>query len=161
MEQLIAIFGIVFGVGSMVYVIYALLEAFRTWQRSKTTREFSSKLLDRVASGQDLAAVMDSEGGSRLLTMLSDGNNGTPQGRILRALQSGIVLLIVGVGLFGYAFLSPTIPLEGFEITTMLGTLSVSLGIGLLLAAGASFALSKRFGVRHEPSRNRAPGQPV
>lgn len=161
MESLIPIFGIVFGVGSVFYFLYVILESFRTWQRSRLTREFSSKLLDRVASGQDLATVMDSAGGSRLLSMLSDGNVSTPQSRILRALQSGIVLLVAGVGLFGYAFLSPTIPLEAFEITTMFGTLSVSLGIGLLLAAGASFAMSKRLGVLHEPSRDRAPGQPA
>lgn len=150
MEELIPIVAISFGVGSVFYFFYVALEMFRTWQRSRLTREFSAKLLDRVTSGQELASVMDSEGGSRLLTMLSNGHGGTPQGRILRALSSGLVLAVLGLGLFGYAFFSPTMPLEGFEITTMFATVALSLGIGLLLAAGASLLVSKRLGMLNE-----------
>lgn len=154
-DVLIPVVAITFGIGSFVYLVYACLELFRGYFQAKASREFSSKLLDRVSSAQDLAAVMSSEGGARLLATFA-GTSTTAQTRILRALQSGLVLLVLGIGMFAYAFMSPTIPLEGFEMTTLFATLAVSLGVGLLLATGAALAMSRRLGLLDDQPGTRA-----
>src|SRR5437870_2011290 len=105
-EALIPIVAIVGGIGSAIYLMYAILSAIRGRQQAVLTREFSNKLLDRVSSAHELTALMDSDGGKRLLTSIS-GGAGNAHSRILSALQSGLVLSVVGVGFFLYAFMSP------------------------------------------------------
>ena len=152
---LIPIFAIVFMFGSTCYVAYVILEGIRSRQRAKLTSELQTKLLDRVGSAQELGAFLNSEGGARLLATLSPTRlNGGPHQRILRALQAGLVLLALGVALFIYIGVR-ALPVEGEDVVAMIATVSCALGVGLLMAAGASFRVSKRMGLlntrRDEP----------
>ena len=76
--------------------------------------------------------------------------------RILRALQSGIVLLAVGAGLFVYLAIR-TLPLEGEDAVAFFGTLSIALGVGLLAAAGASYRMTKRMGLLNKRTEDTDP----
>jgi hypothetical protein len=146
-DILVPIFGIVFTFGSISYVAYVILEAVRARQHARLTSELQHKLLDRVGSSQELSALLNTEGGARLLATMSPGpTEGGPASRILRALQAGCVLLAVGVGLFLFAG-ARALPVDSETVVTMIATLATALGIGLLLATGASYALSQRLGL--------------
>jgi hypothetical protein len=64
--------------------------------------------------------------------------------RVLRAIQSGIVLLVLGIALF---IVRPQFTGEGSLGLLVFGTLSTALGIAFLLAAAVSYMLSRRWGL--------------
>jgi hypothetical protein len=146
-EMLVAIVAISGAFGSTAYLAYVVLEAIRTRQRTRLTSEFQQKLLDRVGSAQELGTFLSSDGGARILASLSPARpDGGPHVRILRALQAGLVLLALGVGLFVY-IAARALPIEGEDAVAMIATVTSALGVGLLLAAGMSYRMSRRMGL--------------
>ena len=148
--QLVPIFGIVFTFGTMAWIAYVILEVLRHRQRVRATTELQGKLIDRLGA-QDISTFLTSEHGSQLLRALSEQPAGdAAHVRILRALQAGVVLLAVGISLFIYTW-SRALPLEGEDAVQMFATLGTALGAGLLVAAAASYRLSKRLGLLTKP----------
>ena len=102
-----------------------------------------------VWSGVPVAAVAKAmggvAGGMQFMSAITGdrGPNG-PRERILRAVQTGIVLSTVGGGCL---LLSDMFQYEASDIFRVAGVILLSLGIGFLLAAGAAYGLSKRLGV--------------
>jgi hypothetical protein len=66
-----------------------------------------------------------------------------PHGRIIGALQTGIILLFVGAALL-LLHNRVSVADEGFVV---FGTLISALGLGFALSAAASYYLSKSFGL--------------
>lgn len=146
-EMLVAIVAITGVFGSGAYIAYLIVEAIRLRNRTRLTSEFQAKLLDRVGSAQELGVFLNTEGGARLLASLSPTRlDGGPYQRILRALQAGLVLLALGVGLFVYISVR-ALPVEGEDVVAMIATVASALGLGLLMAAGASYQMSRRMGL--------------
>src|SRR5436190_23082837 len=110
MKDLAGIFAVIGVFGSLAYAVYAILEAFRVRQQSQLTKEFHQKLLDRVSSVQELGLLLNSERGAKLLASLGSSGGGGAQHRILRAVQTGVVLLSLGIGLFLIGWFNPTLP---------------------------------------------------
>jgi hypothetical protein len=156
-EMLVAIVGMTSVFGSTAYLAYVVLEAIKSRQRTRLTSEFQQKLLDRVGSAQELGAFLSSDAGAQMLKSLSPPHvGGGPHQRILRALQAGFVLLALGVGLFLY-ILSRTLPLQGEDAIAMTATVATALGVGLLVAAGASYRMSRRMGLLNNPVEDTRP----
>jgi hypothetical protein len=145
-DVLIPIFGIVFSFGLTGYIAYVILEILRTRMRVRATTELQSKLIDRLGA-QDIGAFLNSESGTQMLRALAEhpGGDAAPI-RILRALQSGLVLLAVGLGLSAYGSIRP-LSIEAADSVIFFAVLATALGIGLLAAAGASYTLSRRLGL--------------
>ena len=148
MEFLVPIFIVGFVMGLIGWIAYVVLEILRTRHRVRATTELQGRLIDRLGA-QDIGRFLTSESGSRLLRALSDrpAGNGAHV-RILRALQSGVVLLSVGVGLFIYMSTRP-LTSEAADAVALFATLTTALGIGLLVAAAASYRMSTRMGLLH------------
>ncbi len=131
----------------IAYVAFLLVDGFKYRQRAVQAREFQQKLLDRVTSAQDLSLVLSSEGTARLLTSLGrEGASGT-HGRILRAIQAGVVLLCLGVALFLYVRFTPQLLEDTQEGMTLVATIALALGVGCVGAAGAAYFMSSRMGI--------------
>ena len=147
MDELVPIFVVGFALGTTCFIAWVILEILRSRQRIRAASELQGKLIDRLGAA-DLGPFAMSESGARLLRAFSEqpASPDAAHVRILRALQSGLVLLAVGISLFFYSA-SRTLPLEGEDITDFFATLATALGVGLLLAAGASYRLSKRLGL--------------
>jgi hypothetical protein len=146
MEFLIPIFVTGFVFGSIAWIAYVILEILRSRQRIRATSELQGKLIDRLGA-QDMGAFLASENGSQLLRALAEQPaSDAAHVRILRALQGGLVLLALGIGVFIYSS-SRTLPLEVEDGVALFATLAAALGVGLLAAAGASYALSRRLGL--------------
>jgi hypothetical protein len=118
------------------------------WQRSRHLREmtaFHARVIDRIGSIKDFNDFMQTPGGRQFMTVLTADRGPTgPRERILRAVQSGIVLSSVAGGCL---FLSDMFESEASDVFTVAGVILLSLGIGFLVAAGASYGLSRRLGV--------------
>jgi hypothetical protein len=64
------------------------------------------------------------------------------------------VLLALGLGLFLYIGVR-TLSVEGEDVVAMIATVASALGVGLLVAAGASYRISRRMGLLDD-RRNEA-----
>jgi hypothetical protein len=147
---LIPIFITAFVFATISWIAYAVLEAVRSRHRIRAASELQGKLIERLGA-QDIGLFLTSENGSTLLRALAEQPAGdAAHVRILRALQAGIVLFVLGGGLFLYMSVRP-LPLEGEDIIAMFATLSTALGVGLLGAAAASYRLSRRLGLLRTP----------
>jgi hypothetical protein len=122
--------------------------------------EFHGKLIERIGSARELGEFLTTDAGARFLDSLAMERS-TPQARILRAMQSGLVLLCLGLGLFTFLWWSPTLPAPVWDTVMLLATIVSALGIGFILSAGASYVLSQRMGILVSPDRTRQPGSTV
>jgi predicted phage tail protein len=120
---------------------------FTTIRRYKIARmqaDVQAKLLEKVGSGQDLLAYAQTDAGKQLLESLKVERI-APHGRIIGALQTGIIFIVLGVALLLLRLQTSVAgSQQGFVV---LGTLSCALGVGFALSAAASFYLSKSFGL--------------
>ena len=139
MAFLIPIFIVGFVFGTISWIAFVILEAVRSRQRIQATSALQGKLIDRLGA-DDIGVFLNSENGSQML----------------RALQSGLVLSVVGLGMFLYSG-SQTLLLEVQDGIRLFATLALSLGVGLLLAAGASYRMSKRMGLLKTAGDGSAP----
>ena len=139
---------------AIAWVIHIVVDGLRRRQQIRVTTEFHGKLLDRIGSAKEFGEFLNTTGGTKFLdSMTVEREGGGAQIRILRAVQSGFVFLALGLGLF---LLIGTTDLgfnndfrrgdeeAGFAV---MATICTSIGVGLLLSAGASFGLSKRLGL--------------
>jgi hypothetical protein len=146
MEFLIPIVVVPTVFGSVAYMAYLVVDLFRSRHRVRATVEIQGRLIERLAPA-DIGTFLASENGARLMQSLGEGPaRAQAHVRILRALQSGVVLLAVGVGLFIYPSMR-SLPLEVEDSVAFFAMLATALGVGLLAAAGASYVLSRRLGL--------------
>jgi hypothetical protein len=82
------------------YIVYIVVDGYRRRQQMRVFADFHTKLLERLGSARDFADFFTSDAGSRFLNSLSSSEGGAPQLRILRSMQTGFVLLAVGIGFF-------------------------------------------------------------
>ena len=156
MEFLIPIFIVGFVMALCGWIAYVILEIVRTRHRIRATSELQAKLIDRLGA-QDIGIFLTSDNGGRLLRALSEQPaSEAAHVRILRALQSGIVLIALGGGLFAYLALR-TLPLEGEDAVAFFATLTTAVGLGLLAAAAASYRMSNRMGLLNKRTEDTGP----
>jgi len=130
---------------------WVIFTTIRRYKIAKVQAEVQAKLLEKVGSGQELLAYAQTDTGMQLLESLKV-ERVAPHGRIIGALQTGIIFLMLGVALLILRYQVSVADQEGFVI---LGTLSSSLGVGFALSAAASYYLSKSFGLLNGSASRR------
>jgi hypothetical protein len=130
---------------------WVIFTTIRRYKIAKVQAEVQAKLLEKVGSGQELLAYAQTDTGMQLLESLKV-ERVAPHGRIIGALQAGIIFLMLGVALLILRYQVSVADQEGFVI---LGTLSSSLGVGFALSAAASYYLSKSFGLLNGSASRR------
>ena len=142
---------------AMLAWLIRLFVRSRRWGRVfKLQSEIHGKLIDRLGSGQDLTAYMDTEAGKRFLEgapipteFETEPRITGAAGQMLVSLQIGIVLVLIGLGLFGiHHALTGSDDFRSMEIPVMvLNYLAMMTGLGFILSAGVSWFLAKRLGL--------------
>jgi hypothetical protein len=144
----------------IAWIARSVLEHKRWQQAMKTQTEAHVKLVDRLASNEDLLAYVQSGPGQRFLTaapMLptidtSSRSMGAPIGRILWSMQTGIVIGLAGVGL--WIAKSNIIYVDVAQPLIVLGILAMAVGLGFILSSLVSYALSRQLGLLQSSSPN-------
>jgi hypothetical protein len=137
------------------FIVKTVADNNRRRDHLKHVTEFHNRLLDKLGSVSDFAQFLQTEGGSRLLDSLSSERGSTgPRDRILRAVQSGIILTILGLGL---GVIGWWLPYDRGGVA-VLGGITLSLGVGLLVSSVVSYRLAKALGVL-EADAGRARGE--
>ena len=138
---------------ALVWIIRIFVDA-RRWNRTfKQQSEIHGRLIEKLGTGPDLVAYMETEAGKRFL-MASPIASGPEFGqrmpntvsRVLTSLSAGIVLALLGIGFLLLRNAGPDMP----EPMLVIGTLLLMPGIGFILSAGATWFLAQRLGLMPE-----------
>jgi hypothetical protein len=142
--------------GMLVWLIRLFVRSRRWGRIFKLQSEIHGKLIDKLSSGQELAAYMNAEAGKRFLEGAPIPAELEPEhrvpgaaGQLLFSLQIGIVLVLIGLGLFGiHLGVTGKQEFRSMEIPVMvLNYLAMMTGLGFILSAGVSWFLAKRLGL--------------
>jgi predicted phage tail protein len=129
--------------GMFCWFAWIIFTTIRRYKIAKLQAEVQSRLLDKIGNGQELLAYAQTETGRQLLESLKV-ERVAPHGRIIGALQAGIVLVVFGAGMLAVRNHVPDEAVHGF---TIFGALIIALGLGFALSSVASYYLSKSFGL--------------
>jgi hypothetical protein len=136
--------------GLLVWLIKTLTDNRRWTRLLKTQTEAHNKLLDRFGANEELLAYISSPAGKRFLESApielgpAASSVGGPMRRILWATEIGVVLACGGGGLL---IARRSLPYDLSQMMWLVAVFAISLGIGFILAAGASYMLSRRMGI--------------
>jgi multisubunit Na+/H+ antiporter MnhB subunit len=119
-----------------VLVVYIVVQA-RT-RREAQRLEFQTRLLERVGSAREFGEFLTTEPGHRFLDALTPESS-HPHARMLAAVRAGIILVTIAVGVF--------VGLETEPFRRDAVVVIGSAGVGLLLAALASYVLARSLGM--------------
>lgn len=159
-DQMFFVFVFFIIAGAIVWLFYMFLQN-RRWSRVfRAQTELNAKLLDKFGGSQELLSYLDTEAGRRLgqgIPMDAAAHywgRQAPAGsmsRILAPMQFGVVLAVAGVGI-----LVTRLFLNDSGSLLFMGAMALALGIGLIMAAGLSWYLARRFalGAPTEPPQS-------
>jgi len=125
------------------WIVWVLSSNRRRQRVAEIQKEMHLKMFEKFGTSQDLLAYLQSEAGRRFMDSAAI-EHARPLGRILRSIQTGLTLLVVGLGLL---FLHGRVSQSWSEDTLVFGVLAFAIGIGFLLSAGVSYWLSKSWGL--------------
>jgi hypothetical protein len=128
--------------GMFGWIAWVIFSTIRRYAIAKLQAGVQTKLLEKVGSGQELLAYAQTEAGRELLESLKVERI-SPHGRIIGALQTGIILIFFGAALL---LLRNHVSFDG-EGFLVFGTLICALGVGFAASAITSYYLSKSFGL--------------
>lgn len=137
-------------VSLLVWLVRSVIDHRRWLRLSRVQTEVHTKLMDRLATNEELLAYIQSPAGRRFLEsapITLDGEprpTGAPVNRILWSLQAGIVLVALGIGFW---FARVNVFPEVAESFYVLGVIAMALGAGFAVSAVASFFISTRLGL--------------
>ena len=146
--------GFMFGVGALAWLIRSAID-YRRWLRAmRIQTDAHTKIVDRLQSNEDLLAYMNSPAGQRFLTaspmgsmpvdQLSTTPLSAPINRIMWSVQVGVVLAVAGAGLW---VAKNGVFEEAAQAMQVFAILVMSLGLGFVLSALASYGLSRQLGL--------------
>lgn len=135
------------------FVLWTIFTTIRRYKIARLQADIQAKLVDKFGTTQELLAYSDTEAGKEFLKSLSleRVEQRSPYDRIIRAVQAGIISAFLGVALL---FLRSRVS-GGEQVLLVFGTIFATLGIAFVLAAAASYSLSKSFGLLNRTSAQR------
>ncbi len=155
LEATAVLIGLGLAASLIAWLIRTLVD-YRRWSRvARVQAEVHAKILDRLASNEDLLAYVRSPAGEKFLESapihLESGGRpvAAPLSRILWAVQGGIVMIAAGGGLL---LISNRVSAVAVQPLQSFGILALALGCGFLLSAAASYLLSRRLGLIQSPA---------
>lgn len=136
--------------GVATHVGRSILEHRRWMHAMKIQTDTHTKLVDRLATNEELMAYLQSPVGQRFLTAtppapdLRAGAGAAPVSRILTSLQIGVVAACGGTGLW---IAKSRVIEEVAQPLHVISVLAIALGIGFVASALLSYGLSEQMGL--------------
>ena len=156
-DGLIPLLAFACGLVAIILLARMFIENRRWGRIFKMQSDVHGRLIERFTTNQELASYMQTDAGRKFLEaaplpIAFEQHQRVPSAiaRILTPLQTGIVMVLLGIGLLLLRHTEPDMN------TPMLffGTVVLMPGIGFIISAGASWFLASRLGLM--PSDNKA-----
>lgn len=145
MDDLAPVLGVttMFALGA--WILRTLIISYRQGKVARMQADLQQRLLERFGSSPELLAFLQTEAGDRFVEPLQvEEERRSPYGRILGAVQVGVILICGGAGLL---FLDGRLPFDDERAFLFLGTVATTLGVGFLLSGGVAYWLSRNWGL--------------
>jgi hypothetical protein len=122
------------------WIAWVVVEGRRRRERLKLMTEFHNRLLDKIGSAREFGEFLQTEGGERFLDSLSIERS-RPTERILRSIQAGVVLSLLGLTLLLLAW--------SFDdrVFLLVGAMGLAIGAGFLVSSVLTLRLSRAWGL--------------
>lgn len=137
----------------MIVGVLAVFMAWVVWlysqrrkERGRAELEVRRRVLEKFASAEEMTAFLATEGGRKFLDDLSTEHASHAE-RIMKSLQRGLVLTLLGLGLWLLVAWNP----RDMEPAGVFGTIALTVGLGYIASAAVAYRLSHRWGLL--PSR--------
>lgn len=132
---------------SAAWIAINIVRALKQRANTRTRAEIYNRLIDKFGTAPEFIAFLQSDAGLKFIEENAVQTGGA-LGKILAALQIGIILTLVGIGLLmlGNIFGSS----RGGDLYIVLnitGTVGLMIGIGFLISSAISYRLSKTWGI--------------
>lgn len=125
-------------------VITAVLESRRRTLAIRARADLLNRVLDKFGSSRDFIELSESPGGKRLLEALGSEPNGVGE-KILSAVQRGVVLTVLGVGVLLLSLAIYATAVE--EFVRIVGGVCLALGLGYLGSSVLSYRIARSMGL--------------
>ncbi len=131
----------------------------RRWSRIFTLQsEVHGKLIEKFNSTQELASYMQTDAGKRFLeaapipvSLAAEQRMPNAVARVLTPLQIGVVLVLLGAGIYTLRHAGPDMDIP----MRVLGTIILMPGAGFIISAGITWFLAARLGLMPPQSATR------
>jgi hypothetical protein len=134
--------------GSVIWLVYIVVDGMRRRQQLRVMNEFHGKLLERIGSASGFVEFFNSEAGSRFIESLS-ADRGAPAARIISSVQGGVTVLSLGIALF-ILVSSRSYSRQTADALTFIATVGVGLGVGMVVSSALSYVAARRMGVLND-----------
>jgi len=134
----------------LTWLVRAVIQHRRWVKASQVQAEVHGKLMDRMASNEELLAYIQSPAGRKFLEAApiqpeaETPAHAAPVGPIIWSMMAGIVMSTVGAG---FRFAGSTIGDEVQQGFNAIGIIVLSLGIGFILSSIMAYLVSSRLGL--------------
>ncbi|MBL8231738.1 MAG: hypothetical protein JNL98_24795 [Bryobacterales bacterium] len=125
------------------YILTTIARVFGRARRDRLMAELHGKLIDRLGSGPDVIQFFQTEAGQKFLAGGEHEAPPTHVSRVLNSLQTGLIALSTGIGMYVVAPMS----YEAAAFFRVAGGIAIAAGIGIVLSAGWSFVLLRKWGL--------------
>lgn len=135
----------VFLFATIGWIAWLILSSLRRYQIAKLQTSLQMRLLDKMDSAQTALAYVETDAGKGLLQSLAVERQevGAPYRSILSGVRWGIMLIAFGAVFFALRSIAG----DHANDHTVIGSLTMALGVGCELAALATYILSRSFGL--------------
>jgi hypothetical protein len=129
---------------TLAAVITAVVESRRRAAATRARADLLNRVLDKFGSSRDFVELSESPAGKRLLEALGSEPDGVGA-KILSAVQRGVVLTVLGIGvlLLSLAITAPAVE----EFIRIVGGVTLALGIGYLGSSALSYRIARSMGL--------------
>lgn len=132
--------------GLVAFIAWLVVTGIRQRNQTRAMADFNAKLLERVSSFKDFSEFLQTEQGARFMDLSSQPRSSAAGDRVIRTTQVGIILGALGAGLLFMAYQVRS------DDAVFIGGVTLSLGVGFLISAVASYVLARSLGVLAAPA---------
>ncbi len=142
---------VAFTIGA-VWIVAVISNNRRRLKVAEVQKEMQSKLFEKFGTSQEMVAYLNSEAGSKFLESATIEQT-RPFGRVLGAIQAGLILFLLGIAMLLVRFTMPQVAFNAIEqahnahAALGISFMLMALGIGFLASAAVSYSLSKKWGL--------------
>ncbi len=115
----------------------------RLRETAKMQTEMQTRLLEKFGTSKEMLEYLESDAGKKFVESATI-ERGNPHGRILAAVQTGVLLILGGMG---FLVADNSFGVDGARVGFFLGLMSLLLGTGFLISSFISYRLSKSWGL--------------
>jgi hypothetical protein len=130
--------------GVFAFVVWTIATNARRAKVAQIVADLHGKVLEKCSGSSELMGYVQSDSGRRFLELAAT-SHANPAGRVLNAVQAGLILSLIG----GASILVSNFhhDLDVRESFVTLGALVLAGGLGFLISAGVSYLMCKSWGL--------------